>query len=124
MGIQDNIGNDQWYGMVAMNIITYEAEINVPILTNVQERLVVEIFDVYPNPAKDLVHLQFNFNVSKEIKVDLFAINGVKIRSIYHGNIQSGKHVIDFETSNLASGTYIIKTQIDYKKTSQLLIIK
>ena len=81
-------------------------------------------FTLYPNPAKDLVHLQFNSNVSKEIKVDLFAINGVKIRSIYHGNIQSGKHVIDFETSNLASGTYIIKTQIDYKKTSQLLIIK
>lgn len=81
-------------------------------------------FALYPNPAKDLVHLQFNFKVSKNVNVDLFTINGVKIGSIYHGNLQPGKQVLDFETSNLASGTYIIKAQIDNKKLSQLLIIK
>ena len=79
---------------------------------------------IYPNPSNDMVHVQFEFNTSKEVVLDLYALNGVKVRSVYKGNIQPGEQTVDFKTSNLASGTYILKLHIDGKSTSRLLIVE
>ena len=113
MGIQDNIGNDQWYGMVAMNTITYEAEINVPILTNIQERSVVEIFDVYPNPTKD----QLNVKLLEPSRITIVNFAGQVIYESF-----SKTETID--VSNLYPGLYFITIAGSEFSQSQKVIIK
>ncbi len=113
MGISDNIGNGQWYGMVAMNTETWEAEINVPILTNVHDLLVAETFNVYPNPAND----QLNIKLSEPAKIIITNYTGQVVFENY-----SKAETID--VSYLDSGMYIITILQSNSTKSQKVIIR
>jgi nitrate/TMAO reductase-like tetraheme cytochrome c subunit len=91
-------------------------------ITNVE--LMTNTIKVYPNPASGTVHLKFENRIPKSLKVDLYTLNGVKIHSIFKEDKYQNQQIIDFDTSNLASGTYIIKLNIDGKSSSRLLVIK
>lgn len=113
MGIQDNIGNDQWYGMVAMNPITYEAEINVPILTNVLDFMNVTSVKVYPNPATDLL----NIVLSESQKIIITNIAGQVVFEI----ISEGETI---DVSSLEPGMYLITIVAENSTTTQKVIVK
>jgi hypothetical protein len=79
LGIYDNIGNGQWYGMVAMNIVTYEAEINVPLLTSVKNNLFSQSIEVFPNPSSD----KFIVNLPQKALVILTNFSGQVLYKTY-----------------------------------------
>jgi hypothetical protein len=86
--------------------------------------LLANTIRVYPNPSTNRVYIQIENQNITNLKVDLYSLNGVKIRSVYSDKIQPNKQLIDFETTNLASGTYIIKFNINGKAISRLLVVK
>ncbi len=79
---------------------------------------------MYPNPASGKVYLKFENSIPKNLKVELYTLNGVKILSVFKNENYQNQQIIDLDTSNLASGTYIIKLNVDGKSTSKLLVIK
>ena len=105
-------------------VVMQETEFFTSSLGIANSELLQNTIKVYPNPSMDRVYIQLENNLDKNLKVDLYTLNGVKIRSIYNGGIQSNKQIIGFETSNLSSGTYIVKFNIDGNSISKLLVIK
>ncbi len=78
---------------------------------------------VYPNPTTNEVKLQLGISDTKDVTINLFTLNGVKIKSVFKGMV-SPNQSIGFETSHLASGTYILRLHIDGKSASKLLVVK
>ena len=113
MGITDNIGNGQWYGMVAMNTVTYEAEINVPILTNVQDLVIAETFDVYPNPTSD----KLNIKLTQPTKIYITNYTG----QIVYNSFSKSETV---DVSNFIPGMYIVTIIQSNSTKTQKVIIK
>jgi len=111
-GITDNIGNGQWYGMVAMNTVTYEAEINVPILTNIQGSMVAESFEVYPNPSS----AKLNIKLSQPADIIITDYTG----QIVYKSVSKSETV---DVSNFAAGMYIVTiVQSNSAKTQKVII--
>jgi len=111
LGITDNIGNAMWYGMVVMNTETYEAEINVPILTNVHQMMTAEMIDVYPNPASD--HLNIKLSAVAEIIIANYAGQIVynelsKMESIDISNWDPGMYIIRIVSSDFIKSQKVI----------------
>jgi len=113
LGIYDNVGNSQWYGMVAMNTVTYEAEINVPLLTSVENNLFSQSIEVYPNPASGL----FTVSLAKKVHIILTNSSGKVIDEAY-----SEDEI--FDVSELSPGLYILNFVSDDNIESRKLIVK
>jgi hypothetical protein len=81
------------------------------------------IISVYPNPAEDLLHVEFNQETSNqgEILVELISIEGkvIETRSIQNG----GFHQLTFELGELEKGMYFIRCTND-RLNSQKSFVK
>jgi hypothetical protein len=85
------------------NVITdvkYSKEYNNPISLKAK-----------PNPATDNISLQFSIDGSQKVNIDIHNILGVKIDNIYEGYAQNGVNNINYKTTGLSPGIYIIKLQ-------------
>jgi hypothetical protein len=105
-------------------VVMREIEFFTSSLGIANSELLANTIRVYPNPSTNRVYIQIENQNITNLKVDLYSLNGVKIRSVYSDKIQPNKQLIDFETTNLASGTYIIKFNINGKAISRLLVVK
>jgi hypothetical protein len=64
--------------------------------------------NVYPNPTVDNFTLEFE--LTEATKLDINLVNGIgqTVRSIDNSNFNSGEHLINVNTTDLAAGTYFI----------------
>ena len=105
-------------------VVMKESEFFTSSLGIAKAELLANTIKVYPNPASNTVHIKIGNRIPKSLKVDLYTLNGVKIHSVFKVDNYQNQQSIDFDTSNLASGTYIIKLNIEGKSTSKLLVVK
>jgi PA domain/Secretion system C-terminal sorting domain len=68
---------------------------------------------IYPNPVKDLLTLELvqEAQKTKKVTVELFDINGVLFRRIRNQDVSNGRIFLD--TSDFASGVYIVSVKSD-----------
>ena len=80
-------------------------------------------FSVFPNPVKDLLHLNYQLRESSEVSIDLFSISGQHVINLVsekqNAGIQS-KSV--FLPSGVVAGVYFIKALSNGKVMSQKLV--
>ena len=60
----------------------------------------------YPNPFNPSTTISFSLNKENHIIINLYNVLGQKIRTLVSGNFTAGRHSINFDASNLSSGTY------------------
>ncbi len=78
---------------------------------------------VYPNPATDVVNLNYAFNTAKNLNIELYSIVGKSIYTRNELNTQYGK--IEIPLTSIQSGVYYIKiTDGEEQIIKQLLIQK
>ncbi|MFA6570676.1 MAG: T9SS type A sorting domain-containing protein, partial [Bacteroidota bacterium] len=65
--------------------------------------------EIYPNPVNEIANIVFTLKNSGEIYLEVYNQLGVKVRNLYHGNLISGTHNAEFNTSSLANGIYYCK---------------
>lgn len=73
-----------------------------------------ELFTVYPNPARDIVYI----NSEKEVSIVIYDLYGRQVKTLAKGNHKQ------IAVSDLTSGTYLITLEADTKKEVKKLIIK
>ena len=76
----------------------------------VSEAPVLE-FEIYPNPASDILNIDFD----GEFSLELFSMDGKSI-------LKSSENTIN--TSNLNSGQYVVRLQSENQSSNQILIIE
>jgi len=67
---------------------------------------------IYPHPATEYTTLSFSLEKPCYLTIDLFDINGKKVKGIYNGFSEVELFTTRFNTGNLANGAYLIKISI------------
>lgn len=64
---------------------------------------------IYPNPATDIVYLDFSIPERRQVNIGLFNISGQVLKIISNEVFDAGNHQEELNTSNLSGGIYWIK---------------
>jgi len=105
-------------------VVMQEIEFYTSSLGLTEGKMLNKAIMLYPNPATDHANIVLSVQGSSNSVVELYSLGGVKIKTLFQGIIQPKKQGIEFETSALSSGTYVIKINLNGKVTSRLLVKK
>lgn len=79
----------------------------------------------FPNPATDQTTISYDLTKNGFVSLILFDIAGCEIATLVNAYKAEGRHHENFNTSNLAAGTYYYKLTFDnISDTKKLIIIK
>ena len=80
-------------------------------------------FTVYPNPAEDIAALQLKLSNTENLSIRIFSLSGSLVKSVTDNvAYQKGRQTIEFSTSELDSGIYIIELSSNRYRQSIKLI--
>lgn len=79
---------------------------------------------VYPNPISENSYIDFSFNYSSTVKIELFNINGQLIGVLYDDAAREGtKYSINISSATLSSGMYFLKLATDREVINKTLVV-
>jgi hypothetical protein len=80
---------------------------------------------LYPNPAKDIVTIEYVIENSSQISLSLYNLLGVKIGGLTNKKQSAGtyKHSLNIKNYNLSAGVYFVIFEANGQKTINQLII-
>ncbi len=83
---------------------------------------------VYPNPANDVLTIEYSLNISEHVVLQIFNIYGVLVRNVKIEGQSAGAYKFIWDRTNdsgysVASGTYICHLTIGGKKLTEKIII-
>ena len=75
---------------------------------------------VYPNPVSGIAEFDFNVSHTASVKLDLFAMNGSFVKTLYNGTKPSGESKLIWLSSenNVPSGLYCYHLKVGDKSWS------
>ena len=79
---------------------------------------------VYPNPAKESVTVDFELAKTSDVKISLIDISGKEMAVFYTGFAPAGMFTKTFGTAHLPSGVYLLNVSIAGKTTAKKIIIE
>lgn len=108
-------------------IVAPEGFYNFKVLSNVginDIETVASVKDIFPNPSKGITCMPVMTAQPQTISVEMLDITGRKIQDIYKGETRMGDNKYFVNTTDFASGTYLIKYNIGGKEVVKKLIVK
>lgn len=80
---------------------------------------------IHPNPVKDFFSVNFALNKSEVVTIEIFDINGKKVKQIIGEQIvQPGLYDLQVDASDFAKGNYLIQISTENQKVSRKIIIQ
>jgi N-acetylneuraminic acid mutarotase len=61
----------------------------------------------YPNPFNPSTTISYTLNLSGNVQLAVYDVNGREVAKLVNGYVQAGNHSVTFDGSNLASGVYV-----------------
>ncbi|MFC2129960.1 YCF48-related protein [Bacteroidota bacterium] len=96
--------------------------------TNIEEQIPLvgkDIIKVFPNPSNNNFKIIFEMDVSGNIELALYSLDGKLIDVISNLEYETGQHQIDYDNQNLLSGEYLIVLKINGNiENKKVLILK
>jgi hypothetical protein len=90
-----------------------------------QMPLSFHIYDSYPNPTNSNCILSYDLSEDSEIKIIIYNIIGEEIKILINKYLVAGEYEIKFDASDLASGVYIYRIQVnDFVSTKKMMLLK
>lgn len=84
-----------------------------------------ELEQNYPNPFNPSTTIRFNIPITEKVKIEVFNTVGNKVATLLNGLKEAGKHEVQFEAENLASGVYFYKISAgSFIQTKKMLLIR
>lgn len=90
----------------------------------------IQLLGNYPNPFNITTKFKFYLPEQADIELDIFAINGSKVKSVFSGKLNMGWHEYGWDGTNsddicIASGSYIFRLKTEqFTKAIKILMIK
>jgi hypothetical protein len=79
----------------------------------------------YPNPFNPSTSISFAIPQSGFVSLKVYNMLGKEVASLVNGNLNAGTHNYSFNASNLASGMYFYKLDVDnFTETKKMIFVK
>ena len=80
----------------------------------------------YPNPTVDASRIQFHLTQPGDTRLDVYDVQGRRVQTLYNQEASVGTHDVTWDTSSLASGTYLYRLQVGGKivATRQATVVR
>jgi hypothetical protein len=69
--------------------------------------------DAYPNPFSDHIYFEFDLNNDSEVLLEIYNIIGVKIATVFKGNLTADHYRFEFLPESMSEGVVIYKLSIN-----------
>lgn len=84
-----------------------------------------ELNQNYPNPFNLQTTIPFILKEDRQVQINLYTINGERIRKLFSSQLSEGSHRVPFNASGLSSGAYFYELVTDdYRQMRQMILIK
>lgn len=79
----------------------------------------------YPNPFNPTTTINYSLPKEAHVTMNVYSISGELVTTLVNGQLNAGKHSIQFNADNLASGLYIYSIQANnFSYTRKMMLIK
>ncbi len=79
----------------------------------------------YPNPFNPSTTIPFRLDKMSKVELKVYDILGHEVTTLIDRNMSAGNHMVDFNASEMASGTYYYKLMVDGQmKTRKMMLVK
>ena len=83
------------------------------------------VISIYPNPTADIANINYSLNKATNVAMDIYNIEGQKVKSLNLGTQASGEHIYSISLAGISAGTYFMNTTIgDEKSVSKFVITR
>jgi len=72
---------------------------------------------IYPNPFTDHICFELEFNVNTNFSLDIFNLHGIKLATVFSGDVEAGFHRFEYVPGHVTSGLLIYQLNIEGRKT-------
>jgi len=79
---------------------------------------------VFPNPMSDKATIKFSIQKSEPVKIELYGLQGKKIKTIAEGNFDAGNHWCVLQKESLSGGMYFLMMRTNSGSSVQKLTIQ
>lgn len=80
-------------------------------------------FMVYPNPANEVVTIGFHNDRHQEVQIDIMDLSGRLMETISNQSLPQGIQTIDWNSSGLARGMYMVRVTNGHQSITRPLIL-
>ena len=91
------------------NLAGYDLVVN----TQVVIPQICEVYQNYPNPFNPLTTIAYRLDKPALVNIKIFDIRGELVQTIVQGTRNAGEHEVIFDGTNLASGLYVYRLDIN-----------
>jgi hypothetical protein len=83
----------------------------------------------YPNPFNPSTSIEFSTPTSGHATLNMYNLLGQRIATIFRGDVASGTHSVEWSPTNLASGVYVYRLEVDngvnhFTATRRLILMR
>jgi len=93
------------------------------VVVAVEEVENAESWNVFPNPAQDIVRLEFELTKQMPLNIDLYNTLGKRIQTIANQDFGTGTHSLSADVSQLPNGLYYISAVSGSQTTTHKFVI-
>ena len=106
---------------------TQASGINAPLSSVTDENIPTEykLFNAYPNPFNPVTKIKFAIPENTKVKLSVFNILGKKVKEIINTYLPIGIYEVNFNASELTSGTYFYRLETsNFTDIKKLMLVK
>ncbi|MFH1320502.1 MAG: T9SS type A sorting domain-containing protein [Bacteroidota bacterium] len=95
-----------WGNFLYLDNININIDVPPGIKNEIKNNILINVF---PNPASDLISVNFTSNNNKPVKVFVYDIDGKLVKTFLQEKVKDGYNIFSFSTTTLSAGTYILR---------------
>jgi flagellar hook capping protein FlgD len=101
---------------------------NIDIPVGVDDFVLVDELEVYPNPAVSETNLKIMMGQASDVRVRITDISGNTIKEFNHSGLAAGEHFISWDLNDrmgnrIANGVYLLKVRLNTKTLTKKIIV-
>jgi len=83
-----------------------------------------DVLALYPNPADQMVSLQFGMSAPKELRIEILDLKGSLVNEVKRGSLNKGIYNFNFSVADLPNGIYFLRMNTEDQSLIRKLVIQ
>ena len=127
-GVTSLIQLDGEYEIVSALVSDNNHRVTAPLIASGKAESLPEDYALeqnYPNPFNPTTAISFNLREAQDVKLEIYNITGQKVTTLVAGRLEAGRHTIEWNATDVASGVYLYRLETgEFTDTKKMLLLK